>query len=177
MRLGWTTRGAVVLAVALVASLGGCTVEHTQNGARAAPVVSQQTLAEIKVVVKGIEHEVATLVPRELVTGENDSVGGSISDCAAGAVSWGSHTSVPVKRPPDFDELTADLLEHWPRAGDFEVDLTEGSTGEPRLILRNPALGNYYVEMIEEVLQVASVSACFAYDEERDGYAWEIAAE
>jgi len=168
---------AATLAVVVVTSLGGCSTVGLSNSTSATPVVSQQTLAEIKPVVKGIEQEVAAFVPLGLVAGEVYSAGGSISDCAPGAVSWGSHTAVPVSRPPDLDELTAELRARWSRAGDFEVDLTEGSTQEPRLILRSPVLGDYYVEMIEESLQVASFSTCFAYDEERDGYAWEIFAE
>lgn len=176
MRADWTALAAT-LVVVVVTSLGGCSTEGLSNGTSTTPVVSQQTLAEIKPVVKGIEQEVAAYVPPDLVAGEVDSAGGSISDCAPGAVSWGSHTAVPVSRPPDFDELTAELRARWSRAGDFEIELTEGSTQEPRLILRSPVLGDYYVEMIEESLQVASFSTCFAYDAERDGYDWEIGAE
>jgi hypothetical protein len=177
VRAAWTAGGAAILAVVLTASLGGCSWRQAYNGAGARTQISQQTLAEIRVVVKEIEREVAAFVPPDLVTGEVESTSGSLTGCSPGAASWGSHTALPVSRPPAFRELADDLREHWSRAGDFDVELTEGSTGEPRLILRSPVLGNYYVEMIEEFLQVASFSTCFAYDAERDGYDWEIGAE
>jgi hypothetical protein len=172
------TAGAVVtLAIVLVTTIGGCSWHHASSGTGARSEISQQTMGEVKVVVKGIEQEVAAFVPPDLVTGEVESTDGSLTGCAPGAASWGSHTALPVSRPPAFRELADDLREHWSRVGDFDVELTEGSTGEPRLILRSPVLGNYYVEMIEEFLQVASFSTCFAYDAERDGYDWEIGAE
>jgi hypothetical protein len=141
------------------------------------PVLSQQTLVEIKAVVKAIEMEVASFVPPDLAVSIEEKSSGSIMDCAPGGVSWGSSTAVVVTAQPDLGDLAKSLREGWPRAGDFEFELTKGSTGEPRLILRSKELGNYYVRRVEDVLQVASFSTCFAYDEERDGYAWEIAAE
>ena len=177
MRAAWAAVAAATLAVALSTSLGGCAWRHASDGSGVRTEISRQTLAEVRVVVKKIEEEVAAFVPPDLVTGEVESTTGSLTGCAPGAASWGSHTSMPVSRPPAFTAFTEDLREHWPRAGDFEFELTEGSTGEPRLILRSSALGNYYVEMIEEFLQVASFSTCFDYDEQRDGYDWEIGAE
>jgi hypothetical protein len=167
----------VAIVAAVIMTLGGCSLINQPPGRAERAPVSRETLAEIKLVVKGVEHEVAAFVPESLTAGSVESGGGSITDCAPGGVSWGSNTSVPVSSQPDYDDFTNELKEHWSRADEFDFELTEGSTGEPRLILRSPTLGNYYVERIQEFVQVASFSPCFAYDAERDGYAWEIAAE
>jgi hypothetical protein len=141
------------------------------------PVLSQQTLVEIKTVVKEIEVEVASFVPGDVRVEIREKAGGSIMDCAPGGVTWGSSTLVVVTEQPDLRELEKTLRAEWHRAPDFEFELTKGSTGEPRLIMRSATLGNYYVHRRGDGLQVASFSTCFAYDPERDGYAWEIAAE
>ncbi|MBF4577955.1 hypothetical protein [Frigoribacterium sp. VKM Ac-2530] len=141
-----------------------------------APVVSQQTLAEIKPVVKAIEVEIASFVPVDLVIELQEKPGGSILDCPGG-VNWGSSTAVVMTEHLDLDQLERDLKAGWPRAADFEFERSEGPTGNPRLLLRSKSLGQYWVRRVEDGLQVMSFSACFAYDPLRDGYAWDIAAE
>jgi len=174
-------RARVLRVVALIAlvmtATGGCSSLWSLSGSRPPVPLSQQTLVEVKADVKAIEQELIMFVPPELVDGPVESAGGSTLGCRTGGASWGSHTSVPVTSQPDLDEFASDLEATWDRAGEFDVDLTEASTGDPRLVLTSPSLGRYYVERVEEFLQVASFSTCFAYDVERDGERWEIAAE
>jgi len=144
---------------------------------KATAALSPQPLSEIKLVVKGIEADIMSFVPEALIVDIEETPGGVLTGCAPGGASWGSNTSAIVTRQPDLGELVDDLRAGWSRADQFKFELTERATGEPRLVLRSEALGNYYVERIQEYLQVASFSTCFAYDEKRDGYAWEIAAE
>jgi hypothetical protein len=169
-------RTAVVVGL-VVTVLGGCGMAHFVGREEVAPVLSRQTLAEVKVVVKEIEVEIASFVPEDVRVEIREKAGGSIMDCAPGGVTWGSSTFVVVTEQPDLHELEETLRAEWHRAPDFEFDLTKGSTGEPRLVLRSATSGNFYVHRRGDGLQVASFSTCFAYDPERDGYAWEIAAE
>jgi hypothetical protein len=165
----------VATIVILTSTVGGCAMAPLEG--RTEPVLSRQSLAEIKKVVKDIEVEVASFAPDELTVAMEEKPGGSISDCAPGGVSWGSSTSVVMTEPADLEELATALRAEWPRSRHFEIELTEGSTGAPRLALKSSEFGNYYVRLLDDGLQVLSFSTCFAYDEERDGYAWEIAAE
>ena len=158
-------------------ALGGCGVERDGDERDAGPVLSQQTLAEVKIVVKEIEVEIAGHVPDSVRLGIHEKTQGALTGCAPGGAVWGSSTAVVVSEQPDLGDLEARLREDWSRAPDFEFELTRGSTGEPRLVLRSTVLGDYWVQRRESVLQVASFSTCFAYDAERDGYDWEIAAE
>jgi hypothetical protein len=174
MRTRWSWP---VTAGVLVMALGGCGVGRNGVERDAGPVVSQQTLAEVKIVVKEIEVEIAGHVPDSVRLGIRQKTQGVLTGCSPGGAVWGSSTAVDVSEQPELGALEARLREDWSRAPDFEFELTRGSTGEPRLILRSTVLGNYWVQRREDVLQVASFSTCFAYDEERDGYAWEISAE
>jgi hypothetical protein len=176
--LRWSLRhiGTATAVLSIPFLIGSCTLMSTPQPERPAPVVSQQTLAEIKPVVKAIEVEIASFVPADLVIEIEEKPGGSILDCPGG-VNWGSSTAIVVTEQPDLDQLRTDLEAGWPRADDFEFERTEGPTGNPRLILRSESLGRYWVTRVEDVLQVASFSACFSYDPLRDGYAWQIAAE
>jgi len=169
-------RGVAVVAVVMTAA-GGCSLLRVPSGSGPPRPLSQQTLDEVETDVKAIEQALIVFVPPELIAGPVESARGSILGCASGGASWGSHTSVPVMSQPDLDELARELQTTWDRAGEFDFDLTEASTGDPRLVLSSPTLGRYYVERVEDTLQVASFSTCFAYDAERDGHRWEIGAE
>jgi hypothetical protein len=174
MNKSWTL--AVTAGLAMV-MLGGCSTGQVGNGRDPGAVLSQETLAEVKIVVKEIELEIAGHVPDSVRLGIREKTQGALTECAPGGAVWGSSTVVDVSEQPDLGALEARLRADWPRAPDFDFELTRGSTDEPRLVLRSPELGNYWVQRREDVLQVASFSTCFDYDEERDGYDWEIGAE
>ncbi|TWX40976.1 hypothetical protein ES689_06205 [Frigoribacterium sp. ACAM 257] len=127
--------------------------------------------------MKAIEVELASFVPDEVTVVIEEKTRGSIMDCAPGGVSWGSSTVVRVTEQPDLGDVAAAVRAGWARTGEFEIELTEASTGDPSLVLRSAQLGNYYFRQFDDKVQVLSFSTCFAYDEERDGYPWEIAAE
>lgn len=139
--------------------------------------LSNQSLVEVQHVVKTIEVELASFVPDDVTIRVEEKAGGSISDCAPGGVSWGSSTIVRVVEQPDLGTVVDALMDGWSRADEFEIDLTETRKGEQRLVLRSAGLGSYHFRRFDDAVQVLSFSTCFAYDEERDGYAWEIFAE
>lgn len=162
-----------IAASVVVLALGGCGVGRDSGEEDNGPVVSPQTLAEVKVAVK----EIAGHVPDSVRLGIREKTQGVLTGCAPGGAAWGSSTAVDVSEQPDLGVLESRLRDDWTRGPDFEFELTRGSTDEPRLVLRSSTLGNYWVQRRESVLQVASFSTCFAYDEARDGYDWEIGAE
>lgn len=171
---------AIPVAAGLVTCLlilGGVAMNEELRSTEPARVLSQQTLAEVKVDVKAIEAEIAAVVPEPIRVEIRDKPGGVIMDCAPGGVSWGSSTRIITSEAPDLARLRDDLQREWSRAADFELTLTTGSTDEPRLIIDSDHLGSYIVDPYGHELQILSFSTCFAYDPERDGYAWEIAAE
>lgn len=139
--------------------------------------LSNESLLEVQHVVKTIEVELASFVPDDVTIRVEEKAGGSISDCAPGGVSWGSSTVVRVTEQPDLGNVVDAVEDEWARADEFEIDLSETPKGEQRLVLRSAELGNYHFRRFDDAVQVLSFSTCFAYDEERDGYAWEIFAE
>jgi hypothetical protein len=163
--------------VTCLLTLGGIAVSRELRTTEPARVLSQQTLADVKVDVKAIEAEIAALVPESVRTEIRKKSGGVIMNCAPGGVSWGSSTRVVLSGEPDLVRLRDDLEREWPRAAEFEFTSTTGSTDEPRLIIDSDRLGSYIIDPYGHELQILSFSTCFAYDPERDGYAWEIAAE
>lgn len=173
-----------VVAGLLVCSLilGGCVVRERLLEEEPAHAVSQQTLVEVQADVKAVEVEIATFVPESQRIEIREKPGGVISSCGAGGTSWGSSTTVVARVEPDLAQLNSDLERSWTRAADFSFELTTGSTGEPRLIIDSERLGTYIVEVYAgeadgDELRILSFSTCFAYDPERDGHPWEIAAE
>ena len=175
MRVG-ARRAATAGVVLLAVVLGGCTVPPFELR-RAAPPLSQQTLVEVEQVVKAIEVELASFVPDEVTIVIEEKSGGSVMGCAPGGMSWGSSTVVRVTEQPDLSDVAAAVRTGWARAGEFEIELTEASTGDPSLVLRSAEFGNYYFRQFDDKVQVLSFSTCFAYDAERDGHRWEIATE
>ena len=176
MRAEGRRTAAVAGVVLLTIVLSGCAVPQFELR-RPAPPLSQQTLVEVEQVVKAIEVELASFVPDEVTVAIEEKSRGSVMACAPGGVSWGSSTVVRVTEQPDLAGVEAAVRSRWARAGEFDIELTEASTGDPRLVLRSVELGNYYFRQFDDKVQVLSFSTCFAYDVERDGERWEIAAE
>ena len=169
-------RAATAGIVLLTIVLGGCAVPPNERR-RPAPPLSQQTLVEVEQVVKTIEVELASFVPDELTVAVEEKSRGSVMGCAPGGMSWGSSTIVRVAEQPDLRGVEVAVRSSWERAADFDIELTQGSTGDPRLVLRSAELGNYHFRQFDDKVQVLSFSTCFAYDAERDGRRWEIFAE
>jgi len=151
------------------------TLDDTRDGLDETQV-SQLSLAEIKVQVKQIETELAEFVPGEIVQGVEQQTGGSLLSCGTG-VSWASHTMVRVSETPDFDAMSRRIQASWPRAADFSFEM-RGSPGDRhRIILSGEWVQNYFIEMVQGDVQVASFGPCFELVPERDGHAWDISAE
>jgi hypothetical protein len=145
-----------------------------KDGAAASAAVTDMSLAEARVHAKDVETRIARSVPGfdEATASFKDS--GSLLGCAGGGDSWASSARVPVETVPDTTELMRSVETGLADVGEYAVTLESTAAGGPRVVVEGPRGETYFVEPLSHVVDVASFSACFAYDPKRDGYAWEL---
>lgn len=172
-------RSVAVVAVASVVAVatGGCSMLTGPRADRTPVPISRQPLAEIKVDVKAVEADLASFVPAELVLAVEPDTSGVIMDCSNGGVSWASHTTVRVSRPPDFEEMAERLRATWARAPEFSVVVGDPRQAGDGFYLVGSGAQSYMVGMLGDVVQIMSFGPCFELVPERDGYPWDIRAE
>lgn len=157
---------AVLTALALLTTLGGCTVSRSPSQSSPTPTAGEPTPAEVKAAVQRRERQIAELVPAELVDRIRSLERGSFLGCVDGRASWSGRTWVYLHDADRVRSAVEAIGRALDDAGEGTVTSRVDASGDRAYTLTLPGNEQYLIgpgpTSDPTVIWIDSFSRCVA---------------
>lgn len=134
-----------VCAIAVLTALGGCAVIQPPSPPTPTRTPGEPTIAEVKAGVQRREHQIADLVPAELVDRTRSLDEGSFLGCADGRQSWTGRTWVYLHDADQVRPAVEMIRRALVEAGDGVVSIRTDAAGDRGVTLTLPHDEQYLI--------------------------------